>query len=208
MTFFRRLLGYGFLALFLLQVPGCVRFFASPMLAWSLQSAETEPDHPLWREMTFRGPKKGEPTVWDRAAVLSYPDLNSCLFSWSDTPRWGDQPSMENLWYFRWRDLRTASEKQVCLWRVANYIGDAEKVSEWFRNQGFKSKSRSFTNSIGQSWTIVDAAWNLRASGARTPCRGLCFLSGVLTPYSMVVTSYWSADSQTLLALEIGYNTK
>lgn len=204
-TFVRRLVGYGFLTLFLLQLPSCANHFASLLMVRNFQTAETQADHPLWRKMTYRGPENGAPTMGDRVAVRRYPDLNSCLFSWGDPPRWGDQPSMDNLWYFRWRDLRTTPQMRVCLWRVANYLQDADTVSEWFRNQGFKSKPRQFSNSRGQSWTIVDASWSLRASGSRTPCRGFCFIPP--TSYSMIVTSYWSADGKTLLAIEVGYNT-
>ncbi|MCO5056669.1 MAG: hypothetical protein M9905_02050 [Rhizobiaceae bacterium] len=198
-------MGYGFLTLFLLNLPSCIPALYGELKGWNLQTDETQADHPLWRKMTYWGPENGSPDLHDRAAVYRHPDLNSCLFFRGDEPRWGDKPSMDDLWNFRWRDLGATSSKHVCLWRLASYLSDADKVSQWFRNQGFRSNPRKFTNSAGQSSVIVDAGWSLRASGSRTPCRGFCFMQPI--PYAMVVTSHWSADGKTLLALSVDYNT-
>jgi len=98
-------------------------------------------------------------------AFRKFPTLTHCLQSTS--------PEKEDLQKFKWKQLRTNTQVQVCLYHVGSALKDREDITEWVESQGFHARVSSGKNNNylpkGDFLHSVRASWSKAENGTASP---------------------------------------
>lgn len=199
MLFFRRLLGYGLLFVFVMQLGSC-----SPRL-FRHAIAYFDANPPLG-EPPFVAPDRHGITTGHKAALRRLPNLDSCIFSWGERPLWDKFPQDKILHDFAWNRIHDRAEVEVCLFRVLTQIGNPDDAEKWLREQGFSTYVFP-PGTLHNQTHKIHAIWLIRAFGPKY--RGISILERLLPsiPYSMTVDTQWSPDAEQLMSVRVTFST-
>lgn len=95
-------------------------------------------------------------------AVNRFPSLQSCLLS---------RVTMNhqlNTVQVRWHDIRSVPDFDVCVFRIASALQDAQRMLEWARASGFEAKLYP-PNSIVNDGLALYGSWPRTKHGSLTP---------------------------------------
>lgn len=191
------LLGYAALGYFAYVVVGMLYFGGK--LVW-VTAFPPSPGVP-----PFATQYEHQMTTRMKVAMMDYPNPLACLE--------GDAEAnvKEDLKRLDWDRIETPAEATVCIFRLLGSFGDISRSDEWLEAQGFRvgrpgfNAEKPYVERDGLK--RVAASWSIRENGPRFPTRGLLRRKLYSIPYGMNVNTTWSSDGQTLLYVELGFNT-
>ncbi|WP_170412996.1 hypothetical protein [Ruegeria arenilitoris] len=165
------------------------------------QSLRTEADVPTY---TTRYTREMNKTAMDAAA--RFPDPQSCLVDGKE-----NRQSPKSL-RIDWTKVRQSSEAEVCIFRVLSALGGIKSSRIFMEAQGFSMRPDSFSPENPyverrDGALRVSASWSIRNNGPKFPTRGVWDRIRASVPYGMSINVYFSQDGNSVLAVQIGYNT-
>ena len=199
LKFLGKLIGYGLLFCCVAQVVS----IAPSLWRGAVAAIASEPDpgnppFPSVRPLSF----------FQRAAVVRFPTVDSCVFKWRDRVQWETYSEEQILRNIAWVNIDTTAEAEVCIFRVLSRIGDRTRSLEWLEAQGFRvdptiSRGIRPSSHIGRvaGWFMAARGPLFRGALFSTPYRWVRF------PYALTVSVEWALDDKTVTHVGISYNT-